>query len=168
MGKCTAWDSSGTESSDLYSIGSPGNCAIKGVLIVRVVSLSGAKMHRSESQAIFLKLIREQIWINFGYQFVYAACNGFYIFRQLNYIRASVYRILTISNGLQLTGKLFIPVKLHSHICVQMFNYNMVPQKRLLKTGVHNVTTSATPDNWQDLSKVLTTAAMPQHQIWKL
>ena len=32
------------------------NCATKAVLIVRVVSLSGAKMHRSESQAIFLKL----------------------------------------------------------------------------------------------------------------
>jgi len=56
MGKCTAWDSSGTESSDLFSTGSPGNCATKGMLIVRVVSLSGAKMHRSESQAIFLKL----------------------------------------------------------------------------------------------------------------
>ena len=56
MGKCTAWDSSSTESSDLYSTGLPGNCAIKAVLIVQVVSLSGAKMHRSESQAIFLKL----------------------------------------------------------------------------------------------------------------
>ena len=99
MGKCTAYDSSGTESSDLYSTGSPGNCATKGVLIVRVVSLSGAKMHRSESPAIFLKLIREQIWIHFGYQFVYTACNGSYIFRQLNYIRASVYRIVIISNG---------------------------------------------------------------------
>ena len=56
MGKCTAWDSSSTESRDLSSTGSPGNCATKAVLIVRVVSLSGAKMHRSESQAIFLKL----------------------------------------------------------------------------------------------------------------
>ena len=74
------------------------NCATKAVLIVRVVSLSGAKMHRSESQAIFLKL-REQVWIHFRHQFLYAACKGSYIFRQLNYIRASVYRILTVSNG---------------------------------------------------------------------
>ena len=57
MGKCTAWDSSSTESSDLYSTDSPGNCATKAVLIiVQVVSLSGAKMRRSESQAVFLKL----------------------------------------------------------------------------------------------------------------
>ena len=55
-GKCTAWDSSSTESSDRYSKGSPGNCAIKVMLIVLVVSLSGAKMRRSESEAIFLKL----------------------------------------------------------------------------------------------------------------
>ena len=57
MGKCTAWDSSSTESSDLYSTDSPGNCATKAVLIiVQVVSLSEAKMRRSESQAVFLKL----------------------------------------------------------------------------------------------------------------
>ena len=34
--------------------------------------------------------------------------------------------------------------------------YYMVPQKRLLTTGVHNVTSSATLDNWQDLSEVPT------------
>ena len=56
MGKCTAWDSSSTESNDLYSTDSPGNCATNVALMARVVSLSGAKMHRSESQAIFLKL----------------------------------------------------------------------------------------------------------------
>ena len=33
-GKCTAWDLSNTKSSDLYSTGSPGNCATKAVLIV--------------------------------------------------------------------------------------------------------------------------------------
>ena len=54
-GKCTAWDSSSTEFSDLYSTDSPGNCATNVALILRVVSLSGAKMYRSESQAIFLK-----------------------------------------------------------------------------------------------------------------
>ena len=36
-GKCTAWDSSNTESSDLYSTVSPGNCATNVSLIVRVV-----------------------------------------------------------------------------------------------------------------------------------
>ena len=51
-----AWDSSGTESNDLYSTEAPGNCARSAMLIVRVVSLRGAKMHCSESQAIFLKL----------------------------------------------------------------------------------------------------------------
>ena len=56
IGKCTAWDSSGTESNDLYLTESPGNYASSEVFIVRVVSLRGAKMHRSESQAIFLKL----------------------------------------------------------------------------------------------------------------
>jgi len=56
IGKCTASDSSSTESNNLYSTGSPGNCATKAVLIVRVVSLRGAKMLHSESQAIFLKL----------------------------------------------------------------------------------------------------------------
>ena len=55
VGKCTAWDSSSTESNDLYSTESPGSCATRAVLIVRVVSLSGAKMHRSESQCMFLK-----------------------------------------------------------------------------------------------------------------
>ena len=45
----------GTESNDLYSTKSPGNCATKVPLIARVVSLRGAKMHRSESQGIFLK-----------------------------------------------------------------------------------------------------------------
>ena len=55
MGKCTASDSSSTESSDRYSTDSPGNCATNVALIVRVVSLRGAKMHRSESQVIFLK-----------------------------------------------------------------------------------------------------------------
>jgi len=55
MGKCPASDSSSTESNDLYSTGSPGNCVTKAVLIVQVVSLRGAKMHHSESQAIFLK-----------------------------------------------------------------------------------------------------------------
>ena len=45
MGKCIAWDSSSIESRDLYSTDSPGNCATKAVLIVQVVSLSGAKMH---------------------------------------------------------------------------------------------------------------------------
>ena len=34
MGKCTAWNSLSTESRDLYSTGSPGNCATKVVLIV--------------------------------------------------------------------------------------------------------------------------------------
>ena len=38
MGKCTAWDSSSTESSELYSTGSPGNCATKAVLIVQARS----------------------------------------------------------------------------------------------------------------------------------
>ena len=55
MGKCTAWDSSSTEYSDLYSTVSPGNYATNVALIVQVVSLSGAKMHPSESQVIFLK-----------------------------------------------------------------------------------------------------------------
>ena len=55
MGKCTAWDSSSTESSDLYSTVSPGNYATNVALIVRVVSLSRAKMHCSESQVIFMK-----------------------------------------------------------------------------------------------------------------
>ena len=49
-GKCTAWDSSSTESSDMYSTGSPGNCATKAVLIVLVVSLSGAKMHAQKAK----------------------------------------------------------------------------------------------------------------------
>jgi len=39
MGKCTAWNSSSTESNDLYSTGSPDNCATKAVLRVWVVSL---------------------------------------------------------------------------------------------------------------------------------
>ena len=56
MGKCKAWDSSSTESSDLYSTGSTGNRATKAMLIVQVISLSRAKMHHLESQAIFLKL----------------------------------------------------------------------------------------------------------------
>ena len=56
IGKYMAWDSSGTESNDLYSTESPGNCASSAVLIVQVVSLRGAKMHCSKSQAIFLKL----------------------------------------------------------------------------------------------------------------
>ena len=42
-GKCTAWDSPSTESSDLYLTGSPGNCATKAVLIVQVISLSVAR-----------------------------------------------------------------------------------------------------------------------------
>ena len=50
MGKCTAWDSSSTESKDLYSTDSPGNCATNVALIVWVISLSGAKMHRSETK----------------------------------------------------------------------------------------------------------------------
>ena len=33
--KCTAWDSSSTESKDLYSTDSPGNCATNVALIVR-------------------------------------------------------------------------------------------------------------------------------------
>ena len=55
IGKCTAWDSSNTESNNLYSTGSPGSCVTRAVLIARVLSFRGAKMHLSESQAIFLK-----------------------------------------------------------------------------------------------------------------
>ena len=51
IGKCTAWDSSSTESNDLYSTDSPGSCATRAVLIARVLSFRGAKMHLSESQA---------------------------------------------------------------------------------------------------------------------
>ena len=95
MGKCTAWNSSSTESSDQYSTGLPGNSANKAMLIVRVVSLSGAKMHHSESQAIFLKLESKS-----GYTFANNSSTPHTkVPRQLNYIRASVYRILTVSNG---------------------------------------------------------------------
>ena len=41
--------------NDLYSTDSPGNCATNVTLLVWVVSLSGAKMHRAEIQVIFLK-----------------------------------------------------------------------------------------------------------------
>ena len=56
IGKCTAWDSSSTVSNNLYSTDSPGSRATRTVLIARVLSFMGAKMHLSESQAIFLKL----------------------------------------------------------------------------------------------------------------
>ena len=54
MEKCTAWDSSSTESKDLYSTDSTGKCATIVALIIRVVSVSEGKIHRSESQAILL------------------------------------------------------------------------------------------------------------------
>ena len=88
VGKCIASDSLSTESSDLYSTGSPGNCSTKAVLIVRVVLLSGAKMRHSESQAMFLKFDNKSGYT--GNQFIYAANKGSYIFRQLNYIRANI------------------------------------------------------------------------------
>ena len=56
VGNWTAWDSSGTESKDLYSTKSPGNCSTSAVLIAWVVLLRGAKMQHSDSQVIFLKL----------------------------------------------------------------------------------------------------------------
>ena len=45
IGKCTAWDSSSTESNDLYSMHSPGGCTTREVLIAWVLSLRRAKMH---------------------------------------------------------------------------------------------------------------------------
>ena len=56
IGKCTIWNSSSTESNDLYSTDSPGNCVTKLVLIACVVSLKGAKIQHSKSHAISLKL----------------------------------------------------------------------------------------------------------------
>ena len=41
IGNWTAWDSSGTESKDLYSTQSPGNCSTSAVLIAWVVLLRG-------------------------------------------------------------------------------------------------------------------------------
>ena len=46
----------------------------------------------------------------------------------------------------KLTGKLtccFITMELYPHVNVNMLNYHMIPQERL-KTGVYNVTSSAT------------------------
>ena len=45
-------------------------------------------------------------------------------------------------------------MEVHPHVSVQMFNYDVVPQERLFKAGVYNVTSSATLNNRQDLSKV--------------
>ena len=56
VGNWAAWDASGTESKDLYSTQSPGNYSTSAVLIAWVVLLRGAKMQRSDSQVIFLKL----------------------------------------------------------------------------------------------------------------
>ena len=81
IGKCTAWDSSSTESNDLYSTDSPGN------------------FHLGELRCTFQKARPYSLWIYFGHQFIYVAYKGSYTFRQLNYIRAGVYRILTISDS---------------------------------------------------------------------
>ena len=45
MGKCTARDSSSTESNDLYSTDSPGSCATKAVLIVQSFMIKFGYVH---------------------------------------------------------------------------------------------------------------------------
>ena len=140
IGKCTAWDSSSTESNDLYSMHSPGGCTTRAVLIAWVLSLRRAKMHPSESQVIFLKFESKSV----GHQFIYVMYKGSYIFRQFNYIRAVIYRILTINS--KFTCR-FIPMEVHPHDSVQMLNYYMFPQKATMLPLV---------PPWQDLSEVPT------------
>ena len=62
VGNWTAWESSGTESKDLYSTQSPGNCSTRVVLIAWVVLLRGAKMQHSDNQTKFVKF-----WSKSGY-----------------------------------------------------------------------------------------------------